>query len=87
MPQIDIEATRAAARALRDGGAALEGATDDVAVAGLAGALRGSATESALADLQSTGRLRLSDAGRELSTLAEGMVTLADHTAEATGER
>lgn len=87
MPRIDITATREAAEALGVGGAALQGASDDVAVAGLAGPLAGSSTAATLADLQAVGRQRLVDAGRELATLEEGMVTLADHTAEATGER
>ncbi|GAA4879958.1 hypothetical protein [Serinicoccus chungangensis] len=87
MPRVDIDATREAARELGDGGAALGGATGDVAVAELAGALRGTSTAAVLAELQSTARLRLTDAGRELATLGEGMQTLADHAADATGGR
>ena len=87
MPQIDIAATKAAAEDLSEGGDALDGAAGSVAVADLTGQLRGSSTAGVLADLQSTGRLRLSDAGRELATLAEGMTTLAGNTGDATGER
>lgn len=85
MPRIDVAATREAARGLGAGSRAMTEVSSSVATAGLTQQLTGSSTAAVLAELQTHARLRLTDAGRELSTLQDSLTTLADNVDEATG--
>jgi hypothetical protein len=86
MPHADIEATRAAAQRLGEGADALATGRADVSVAPVTQQLAGSRTADLLAPVQTQARLRISDAGQELSTLDTALDTLADNVAAATGE-
>lgn len=48
--------------------------------------LSGSRTAALLAPVQTQARLRTGDAGQELDTLADALMTLADNVADAMGE-
>ncbi|SOC58148.1 hypothetical protein [Ornithinimicrobium cerasi] len=87
MPQIDVAATRAAARGLAGTAAALPGEAAGAGVSGAAAELDGSVTQHVLHDLDGLVSLRLLDLGAELEAMAAGMTELADNTARATGER
>lgn len=85
MPQVNIEATRAAARALGRGETALSAGRPEISTAPVASVLRGSSTAALLAPIQTQARLRLGDAAAELGTLQEALTTLADNVETATG--
>lgn len=86
MPHADVPATREAARQLAQGSETLSAGRGDISLAPVAQQLSGSMTSGLLAPVQTQARLRTSDAGQELDTLATALMTLADNVAAAMGE-
>lgn len=86
MPHADVPATRAAARQLGQGSETLRAGRGDIGLAPVTQQLSGSRTAALLAPVQTQARLRTGDAGQELDTLADALMTLADNVADAMGE-
>lgn len=86
MPELDIEATREAARRVRGAGEDVEGVGRTARLTDCAGELQGSRTLIALDGLAEVLDGRMVLVRGELHTVATGMGDLAERTARAVGE-
>lgn len=86
MPEVDVAATREAARDLDGSARTIDAARPSVAVTSVTEQVPDAVTRSVLGDLQSAMQLRLLDLSTEIDTLSTGMSTLADNVEQAMGE-
>ena len=86
MPEVDVAATRRAARDLENAAETISTARPAVAVTAISTYVPDAVTRSVLGDLQAAIQLRLLDLSSEVDTMSTGMLTLADNVAQAMGD-